>query len=48
MVAGASIVGAAKVQQVEQVTRAIDSRLTEVDLKRLEDKYKLHRILGNS
>jgi 1-deoxyxylulose-5-phosphate synthase len=42
------IVGATKIDHVEDAARAVDLKLSSDDVKRLEEKYKLHPILGHS
>lgn len=44
----APIIGATKIEHVEDAVRAVELKLTEDDMKRLEEKYKIHRILGHS
>ena len=44
--ADAPIIGATKVEHVEEAVEALDVKLSEDDVKRLEDPYKPHRILG--
>ncbi len=42
------IIGATKVEHVEEAVAALDVRLSEDDVKRLEEPYKTHRILGHA
>jgi len=42
------ILGATKVEHIEQAVETFDIRLSEVDIKRLEEPYKPHPILGHS
>lgn len=44
----APIIGATKVEHVEDAVGAIEVKLTTDDLKRLEEKYRLHPIMGHS
>ncbi len=44
----APIIGATKVEQLEEAVGSLDVRLSEDDMKRLEEPYKPHRILGHS
>lgn len=44
----APIIGATKVSQVEEAVGALDVNLSEDDVKRLEEPYKPHRIIGHS
>lgn len=44
----APIIGATKVEHVEDAVGAVELKLKDDDMKRLEEKYKLHRILGHS
>ncbi len=44
----APIIGATKVEHVEEAVGALDVQLSEDDVKRLEDPYKPHRILGHA
>lgn len=43
----APIIGATKAEHVEEAVASTDVRLTEDDMKRLEEPYKTHRILGH-
>src|SRR6266516_4722273 len=42
----ARIIGATKVEQVEEAVASLDVKLTTDDIKRLEEPYKTHRIIG--
>ncbi len=44
----APIIGATKVEQLEEGVGAIDVKLSDDDIKKLEEPYKTHRILGHS
>jgi 1-deoxyxylulose-5-phosphate synthase len=44
----APIIGATKAEQLEEAVGALDVRLSDDDMKRLEEPYKTHRILGHS
>ena len=44
----APIIGATKVEQVEDAVGSLDVKLSDDDAKRLEEPYKTHRILGHS
>ena len=44
----APIIGATKVEQLEEAVGALDIKLSEDDMKRLEEPYVTHRILGHS
>jgi aryl-alcohol dehydrogenase (NADP+) len=44
----APIIGATKVEHVEEAAAAVDIPLSEDDVKRLEEPYKTHRILGHT
>ena len=44
----APIIGATKVEHIDEAVAAVDVRLSEDDVKRLEEPYKPHRILGHS
>jgi 1-deoxyxylulose-5-phosphate synthase len=41
------IVGPTKVEQLEELTEAVDIRLKSADVKRLEEPYSPHRVLGH-
>ncbi|MDG7001725.1 MAG: aldo/keto reductase, partial [Nitrososphaerota archaeon] len=43
----APIIGATKVEHVEEAVRAVELKLSEDDNMRLDEKYKLHPILGH-
>ena len=43
----APIIGATKVEHVEEAVQALDVHLSEEDVKQLEEPYKPHRILGH-
>lgn len=43
----APIIGATKVEHVEEAVHAVQLKLAEDDIKRLEEKYKLHPIMGH-
>jgi 1-deoxyxylulose-5-phosphate synthase len=42
----APIIGATKVEQVEEAVASLDVKLSDDDVKRLEEPYKTHRIIG--
>lgn len=42
------IIGATKIEHVEQAVEALDIKLSKDDIKRLEEPYKPHPILGHS
>lgn len=44
----APIIGATKVEHVEDAVGAVELKLSSDDMKRLEEKYKLHPIMGHS
>jgi 1-deoxyxylulose-5-phosphate synthase len=44
----APIIGATKVEHVEDAVGAVGLKLSDDDVKRLEEKYKLHPIIGHS
>ena len=44
----APIVGATKVEHVQEAVEAVELKLTEDDIARLEEPYRPHRILGHS
>ena len=44
----APIIGASKVEQLEEAVGALDIKLSEDDMKRLEEPYVTHIILGHS
>jgi aryl-alcohol dehydrogenase (NADP+) len=44
----APIVGPTKVEHVEDAVAAVDLKLTEDDMRRLEEPYKPHRIIGHA
>ena len=44
----APIIGATKVEHVEEAAGSLDVHLSEDEMKRLEGPYKPHRILGHS
>jgi 1-deoxyxylulose-5-phosphate synthase len=44
----APIFGATKVEHLEEAVGALDVKLSEDDVKRLEEPYKPHRIIGHS
>ncbi len=44
----APIIGVTKVEHVEDAVGAVELKLSADDVKRLEEKYKLHPILGHS
>jgi 1-deoxyxylulose-5-phosphate synthase len=44
----APIIGATKVEHLEEAVGSLDVQLSDDDMKRLEEPYKTHRILGHS
>jgi aryl-alcohol dehydrogenase-like predicted oxidoreductase len=44
----APIIGATKMDHLEQAIAALDIKLSEEDVKQLEEPYKPHPILGHS
>jgi aryl-alcohol dehydrogenase (NADP+) len=44
----APIIGATKVEHVEDAVGAVGVKLSSDDMKRLEEKYHIHPILGHS
>jgi 1-deoxyxylulose-5-phosphate synthase len=44
----APIIGATKVEQIEDAVASLDVKLSEDDMKRLQEPYKTHRILGHA
>lgn len=44
----APIIGATKVEQVEEAAAATDIKLSDDEMKKLEEPYKTHRILGHT
>ena len=44
----APIVGASRMEHLDQAIAALDIKLTEADTKRLEEPYQLHPVLGHS
>ena len=42
----APIIGATKIEQVEEAVGSLDVKLSRDDMQRLEDPYKAHRIIG--
>ncbi len=44
----APVIGATKVEHVEEAAAAIEVKLSSDDMKRLEEPYKIHPILGHS
>jgi aryl-alcohol dehydrogenase-like predicted oxidoreductase len=44
----APIVGASKLQHLEEAIKALDVKLSEDEIKKLEEPYKPHGILGHS
>jgi 1-deoxyxylulose-5-phosphate synthase len=42
----APIIGATKVDQIEEAVASLDVKLSDDDMKRLEERYKTHRIIG--
>ena len=44
----APIIGATRVEHLEEAVGSLDVRLSEDDVKRLEEPYKPHRVLGHS
>ncbi len=44
----APIIGASRLDHLDQAVAALDIKLTEADVKRLEESYQLHPVLGHS
>ena len=44
----APIVGSTKMEHLDQSIAALDIKLTEEEIKRLEESYKPHPVLGHS
>ena len=44
----APIIGATKVEHVDEAVGSVDIQLSDVDMAKLEEPYKIHRILGHS
>jgi len=44
----APIIGATKIQHIEEAVSAVELKLSKDEMKRLEEPYKLHPILGHS
>lgn len=44
---GAPIVGPTSVRQLEELAEAVDMKLTQDQVKRLEEPYKPHPVLGH-
>jgi len=44
----APLVGPTKIEHVEEAASAVDVKLTEDDVRRLEEPYKPHRVLGHN
>src|SRR5881296_1760527 len=44
----APIIGATKVEHIDEAVGSVDIRLSDVDMAKLEEPYKIHRILGHS
>jgi aryl-alcohol dehydrogenase-like predicted oxidoreductase len=44
----APIIGATKLEHVEEAVAAIDVKLSEDDMRRLEDPYRPHRVIGHT
>lgn len=44
----APIVGASRLEHLNQAIAAMDIKLTEADTKRLEEPYQIHPVLGHS
>jgi aryl-alcohol dehydrogenase (NADP+) len=44
----APIIGATRMQHLDEATAALDIRLTAEEVKQLEEPYQLHPILGHS
>jgi aryl-alcohol dehydrogenase (NADP+) len=42
------IIGATKIQHIEEAVSAVELKLSNDDMKRLEEPYRLHSILGHS
>jgi aryl-alcohol dehydrogenase-like predicted oxidoreductase len=45
--ATAPIVGPTKIEHVEEAVAAIEVKLSEEDMRRLEEPYKPHRVIGH-
>ena len=44
----APIIGATKVEHIDEAVGSVDIQLSDDDMRRLEEPYKIHRILGHS
>src|SRR5207245_10505646 len=44
----APIIGATKVEHIDEAVRWVDLQLSDDDMRKLEEPYKTHRILGHS
>ena len=44
----APIIGATKVEHIDEAVGSVDIQLSDVDMAKLEEPYKIHRILGHS
>jgi aryl-alcohol dehydrogenase-like predicted oxidoreductase len=44
----APIIGASKPQHLDDAIAALSAKLSEADVKKLEEPYRPHRILGHS
>jgi aryl-alcohol dehydrogenase-like predicted oxidoreductase len=44
----APIIGATKIEHIDEAVGSLDLRLSDDDMRRLEEPYKTHRILGHS
>jgi aryl-alcohol dehydrogenase-like predicted oxidoreductase len=44
----APIIGATKVEHIDEAVGSVDIPLSDDDIAKLEEPYKVHRILGHS
>ena len=44
----APVIGATKVEHIDEAVGSVDIQLSDVDMAKLEEPYKIHRILGHS
>ena len=44
----APIIGATKVEHIDEAVGSVDIQLSDVEMAKLEEPYQIHRILGHS